>query len=191
MKNYFNVLIALLVTLSLPVKAESFYYDGKGITAATSLQQMKDHVCLSLTVFLESRGEDESSQMFHGMAIIKRALNRNRFSNTVCGVVTEKSQYEPIKQKEKDAIEKFLLGDLSAIDTYIEDNFNAMKDLDRWYRVNRITYDLITAKDTEGWSDADHFYSPKSLLQRGMSTPAWISEYQVTMVSGDTVFLNK
>lgn len=181
----------LLFVFSLSAFAESFSYNGKGVTATTSLQQMQDHICVSLAVFLEARGEDDSSYMFHGMAIINRALNRTRFSNTVCGVVTETAQFEPIKQKERDVIEKLLLGDLSAVDNYIEANFNSAKDLRRWYRINRITYDLITAKDTTGWSEADHFYSPKSLESRGMRVPSWISEYQVTMISGDTVFLTK
>lgn len=183
----FTFLIILM--LSSTVTAEGFLYPGDGVTASNSTQQMQDHICLSLMMFLEARSDGEASQMFHGMVTIQRAINPSRWSNSVCGVIIQPSQYESIKAPERQAILKVMRGDFNAIDEYIDKYYKSSPDLNAWYRANDIAYSLINAKSTNGWLDADHFYAPLSLKLRGLRTPDWISLKDVAMIAGDTHFL--
>lgn len=182
-------MLFVLLAISGFALGQGFIYKGDGLTTNDPEQQIKDHVCLSLIMFLEARSDGDSSQMFHGMVTVNRALSKTRWKNTVCEVLLEPSQYEPIKDLERETIAKTIAGDLNAIDQYILSQFKSKKDLEVWHSVNDIAFSLITSKNTNGWLEADHFYAPKSLSRRGLKTPNWILSKDTVQVAGDTHFL--
>lgn len=186
-----RLIMILTLTFTSATYAEGFVYKGQGVTTNDPTRQMKDHVCLAFMMFLEARGDGEASQMFHGMATIQRALNPKQWSNDVCSVIVEPSQYESMKRAEREVVYSVMMGDMSAVDNYILSRYSKSGDLKIWYNINRIAYHLIISPDTEGWIDADHFYAPESLRRRGLETPDWILKKEVELVAGDTHFLRE
>lgn len=186
-----KVLLIVILLLSIPVKADDgYHFDGEGLTTSDAYQQMLDHVCLSFMIFLEARGDGKLSQVYHGMATINRVLHPNRWGDTVCDVVLQPSQYESIGRVERKVLNKVMQGDIFAADNYIKARWDNPLYLRLWKQINQLAYVLVTTPSTEGnWIDANHFYSPRSLSNRKMTTPRWIKQKELVGIAGDTHFL--
>lgn len=184
-----TAVISFLITIHKS-HADGFVYNG-GITSSDPEQQMKDHICLSFMVFLEARGDGETSQLLHAMTGINRALDDKRWSNTVCGVVSEHKQFSSISTLERRALLSVIMGDLNAVDEYIVKNYGAYTlDMKQWYAINEITYSLISAKDRgNDWVYADHFIVPSTIVSNGQGIPDWYYQKDILMIAGKTHFL--
>lgn len=185
------VIVLLLMMSSSQVKAtDDFYYDGLGLSTTDAYQQMLDHTCLAMMIFLEARGDGELSQLYHGMATINRVRTPNKWDDNVCAVILQPSQYESIGPIERKVLESVLQGDIYAVDNYIYTKYDKPVYSHIWRRVMRIAYGLIRTTATDAtWIEANHFYSLKSLQMRGLSTPDWIAKKTVVGIAGDTYFL--
>ena len=186
----FLIILTFALIHSVQSLAESFTYDGHGLTSTSADQELKEHICLSFMIFLEARGDGELSQMFHGMATINRVLNPKRWGDSVCETIIRPSQYESVKSAEQNVIMSVIKGDYNAADDFIITYYNTHDDLNVWYEINQIAYSLITAPRREAeWFDADHFYSPKSLKDRNLPVEDWIYTKELVIVAGTTHFL--
>lgn len=185
-----RIVLAFMLFSNVVVANDNFYYDGTGLTTGDAYQQMLDHSCLAFIIFLEARGDGKLSQTYHGMATINRVLKENRWGNNVCEVVMQPSQYESIGKDERAILNRVLKGDVFACDDYIKTNWTKPIYHQLWRDITQLAYRLVSVQQRDDtWIEANHFYSPKSLSQRGMSTPMWIAEKTVVGVAGDTYFL--
>lgn len=174
----------------LYVSSPHFIYDG-GITSNDPEQQIKDHICISLLVFLEARGESPVTQLHHGMVAINRVLDKSRWPNTICGVLKQKGQFESVKYKEVKVINELMSGNLDAIDKYIVDNYSdSIINIRSWQAINVLTFGLIAIDElTEEWVKADHFLVPEIITERGRKIPMWYHKKDLVTISGTTHFL--
>lgn len=183
-------LVAICLLFMSVCHADGFIYSG-GITSDDPEVQLQDHICLSFLVFLEARGEGELSQIYHAMAGVNRALDSKRWSDSICGVLIERGQFESVKEKERLAITSVMNGDTDAIDIYIVNHYLRKRDdIEAWYAINRLTYGIISAKErTDDWLYADHFLVPTIIHRRGKTLPSWYHDKELLSIAGNTHFL--
>lgn len=178
---------AILMVIE-PVKAEGFDYDGSTEFKSAD-KEMEIHACLSFVVFMESRGDENADHKLISMVAINRANNRS-WSNDVCDIFTEESQFEPIGKVEREVISKIKHGEVFAGLEYVEQHFNTYADMKAYRKIEEITYRVLYLnRDSKDWVHALYFYSPGSLARRGLPTPSWIKKCTTVARTKEHIYL--
>lgn len=184
-----RILLMVLVTLlTFNTYSKEYTYDGGYFYSDTDVQR-DDHQCLAMLVFLEARSEGSLSQILHGMTTLNRSKDERRWSNTVCGVLTDKHQFESVKGRERLAVTQLLNGDKEAIFKYITIYYPSAVDRKAWLDILELTYGLITTDELpDEWVSTDHFLVPYIMQSRG-GLPSWYYRLELVMVASNTHFL--
>ena len=109
---------------------------------STKSQTMIDLECLSQAVYYESAGEDFASKVAVAQVIINRK-NSKRFSNSICGVVYQKSQFSFTIEKPRKLVnvnKKVYAECYEVAKTVLLENFrlNSVKNA-LWYHTKQIS----------------------------------------------------
>lgn len=184
------VLFGMIFDHSFLAQAHPGYiYTGDFVTSrGDDRLEATNHQCLSMVIHLEARNQGRRGVELVGMVTLNRVMD-SRWSDNVCDVISEYSQYEPIVPGMRAIINEIKEGNLFAFQEWVERNQNRI-DREAYFINEHIAYNTMRMHGLDvDWLPILYFYNPHVLSSRGQRQPGWVSRVQLVEVYKDHHFL--
>lgn len=145
------------------------------------MQEVADRQCLALTIYGEARAETAESMAAVAHAVMNR-VKSSRYPDSVCDVVLQRYQYEPMASGTKLRQMAINARDIKSLD------FPKMSNQWLKNKIFDIAHNVYDGNLPDKTKGATHFYAPKAQKALGRKPPHFASVYPLKATIGGHKF---